>query len=224
MFSKAKKKQDQASLTSDLVEIGDTPVKPKSVATSRSMNANNKKSASKPTHGMPSLISSDVVIKGSVNAESEIQFDGILEGDIRAKGLVIGEHATVKGEVISERVKVAGTVEGAIRARQVELAATSNVKGDILHTALSIETGARFDGNCRHSDDPLSDNNRTAASKPRPRPTPKPVETNASAEPAEPKADLAPVKDEPVEEVAVATEEASKSTAFLSRLGKTELR
>jgi cytoskeletal protein CcmA (bactofilin family) len=32
------------------------------------------------------------------------------------------------------------------------------VEGDILHEAIAVETGAFFEGNCRHSDNPLADN------------------------------------------------------------------
>ena len=46
---------------------------------------------------------------------------------------------------------------GRIRARKVLLCATSHVEGDILHEAFAVETGAFFEGNCRHSDNPLGD-------------------------------------------------------------------
>ena len=50
-----------------------------------------------------------------------------------------------------------GKVVGRIRARKVLLAATSHVEGDILHEAFAVESGAFFEGNCRHSDNPLDD-------------------------------------------------------------------
>jgi hypothetical protein len=46
---------------------------------------------------------------------------------------------------------------GRIRARKVQLASTSHVEGDILHEAFSVEAGAFFEGNCRHSDNPLGE-------------------------------------------------------------------
>ncbi|MEM9810045.1 MAG: polymer-forming cytoskeletal protein [Pseudomonadota bacterium] len=130
--------------------------------------------------GVPSLISADMTIRGEVRAAGEVQFDGQIDGDIHAKGLVIGEGAEVRGEVVAEKVKVAGSVEGVIRATRVELTATSVVKGDVLHTALMIEAGARFEGNCRHSDDPLSDTVANASARELPAPahndlTPAPV-------------------------------------------------
>jgi cytoskeletal protein CcmA (bactofilin family) len=58
--------------------------------------------------------------------------------------------------VAAEEVTVRGRVQGSIRARKVLLASTCHVEGDILHEAFSVETGAFFEGNCRHADNPLA--------------------------------------------------------------------
>jgi cytoskeletal protein CcmA (bactofilin family) len=104
-----------------------------------------------------SILSNDLVVKGSIVSEGEVQLDGKVEGDVRAASLTIGEEATVKGEVISENVVIRGRVEGSVRARQVQLAATARVEGDVIHASLAIESGAYFDGHCKRSSDPLSD-------------------------------------------------------------------
>ncbi|HKU65699.1 MAG TPA: polymer-forming cytoskeletal protein [Rhizomicrobium sp.] len=103
----------------------------------------------------PSIISTDMTMQGSLSSNGDIQIDGRVEGDIRSIGLVIGEKAEVHGEIYAEDVTVRGKVVGHIRARKVLLAATSRVEGDILHEAFAVETGAFFEGNCRHSDNPL---------------------------------------------------------------------
>jgi cytoskeletal protein CcmA (bactofilin family) len=104
-----------------------------------------------------SILSNDLVVKGSIVSEGEVQLDGKVEGDVRASTLTIGEEATVKGEVISENVVIRGRVEGSVRARQVQLASTARVEGDVIHASLAIESGAYFDGHCKRSSDPLSD-------------------------------------------------------------------
>ena len=103
----------------------------------------------------PSIISTDMVMQGSLSSSGDIQIDGRVEGDIRSVGLVIGEKAEVHGEIYAEDVTVRGKVVGHIRARKVLLAATSRVEGDILHEAFAVESGAFFEGNIRHSDNPL---------------------------------------------------------------------
>lgn len=113
----------------------------------------------------PSIISADMVLQGSINSEGEVQLDGSVEGDIRAGSLTIGEEASVDGEVIAEAVIVRGKVKGSIRARQVQLAATARIEGDIVHSALSMESGAFFDGHCSHSSDPVADAGKASGAK-----------------------------------------------------------
>jgi len=108
-------------------------------------------------NGVPSIISGDLIVKGTLVSNGDVQIDGKVEGDIRASALVIGEKAIILGDVFAEEAVVRGRVEGSIRARKVQLCATCHVEGNILHEALSVEAGAFFEGNCRHSDNPLAD-------------------------------------------------------------------
>ncbi len=97
----------------------------------------------------PSIISSDLNIVGDLHSAGEIQIDGTVNGDIRTHALVIGESATVKGEIVADAVRVLGTVKGQIKAKVVKLAASAHVVGDIMHEDLSIETGAFLEGHCK---------------------------------------------------------------------------
>ena len=170
MFSKAKQKSptdDRArSLAADMSASAPVP-----------SAAPSKRSSSMRAAGVPSIISADVVMRGNVNSAGEVQLDGALEGDIKAATLIVGEKASVKGEIICESVIVRGRVEGGIRAKQVSLAATSHIVGDILHSSLSVESGAHFEGHCRHSDDPLSEAAASDFRKSRPTggPAPRPL-------------------------------------------------
>ncbi|HEX4635350.1 MAG TPA: polymer-forming cytoskeletal protein [Rhizomicrobium sp.] len=103
----------------------------------------------------PSIISGDMAIQGGMSSAGDVQIDGRVEGDVRSIGLVIGEKAEIHGEIFAEDVTIRGKVVGRIHARKLLLAATSHVEGDILHEALAVEAGAFFEGNCRHSDNPL---------------------------------------------------------------------
>lgn len=112
----------------------------------------------------PSILSSDLVVTGSVVSEGELQLDGQVHGDVRAGVLTIGEEASVSGEVVAETVSVRGRIEGSLRARQVQLASTARIEGDIIHSTLAIESGAYFDGNCRRESDPLSSTSSSSGS------------------------------------------------------------
>jgi cytoskeletal protein CcmA (bactofilin family) len=123
---------------------------------------------SKRTVSAPSIVSADMVIQGAINSAGDVQVDGQVEGDVRSLGLVIGEKAEIRGEIFAEDITVRGKVVGRIHARKVLLAATSHVEGDILHEAFSVESGAFFEGNCRHSDNPLGDIDLSASRRPAP--------------------------------------------------------
>ena len=107
--------------------------------------------------GTPSIIGSDVVIRGTILSSSDLQLDGKVEGDIRAFRLVVSEKSAVVGDVFAEEAVVHGHVKGNIYARKVELCAPCHVVGNILQEILSVETGAFFEGTCRRSDNPLAD-------------------------------------------------------------------
>ena len=105
----------------------------------------------------PSIFSSDVTVQGTLRSDGDIQFDGHLEGNIYSDSITIGDKAVVVGEVVAGHVIVRGRVDGSVRGRKVQLLSSAHVEGDILHNGLAVESGAYFDGNCRHAEDPLND-------------------------------------------------------------------
>jgi cytoskeletal protein CcmA (bactofilin family) len=111
----------------------------------------------RPMRSAPSIISSDLIVLGTLTSTGDIQIDGRVEGDIRSGSVTIGEKANIEGEIVAEEVIIRGRVQGTIRARKVQLSGTCHVEGIILHEALAVEVGAFFEGQCRHSADPLSE-------------------------------------------------------------------
>jgi cytoskeletal protein CcmA (bactofilin family) len=105
----------------------------------------------------PSIISTDLVIVGTLTSTGDVHIDGRVDGDIRSGSTTLGEKASFEGDIVAEDVTIRGRVKGTIRARKVTMASTSHVEGTVLHEALSVEVGAFFQGDCRHSADPLSD-------------------------------------------------------------------
>ena len=97
----------------------------------------------------PSRISSALKVTGQLESDEDIQIDGDIEGDIRARKVIIGAGATVKGTIFGEDVEVSGTVTGKIEATSVVLSKSARVSGDVIHKALQIEKGAYVDGHCR---------------------------------------------------------------------------
>lgn len=129
-----------------------------------------------------SVLSADLNITGNIKTTGDINIEGVVEGDIRAHLLTVGEGATVKGECIADDVVVNGRVVGKVRGLKVRLTSTARVEGDIIHKTIAIESGAHFEGSVQRQEDPLNGNkNMPPVSPPSATPVgaPKPAEAKA---------------------------------------------
>lgn len=112
-------------------------------------------SAPKKPKPAASVLSSDITITGNVRSSGDIQIEGTIEGDVRAQTLIVGETATVKGEIVAEEVITHGRVVGRLRGLKVRLSSSARVEGDIVHKAIAIESGAQFEGSVQRHEDPV---------------------------------------------------------------------
>ena len=103
----------------------------------------------------PSVLSSDLTVKGDIHTQGDVQIEGTVEGDIRAHQLTVGESATIRGEIVADEIIVNGSVVGRVRGLKVRLSATARVEGDIVHKTIAIESGAHFEGSVQRQEDPL---------------------------------------------------------------------
>lgn len=98
-----------------------------------------------------SVVGADLTITGSLISKGEVQIEGTVEGDIQGSHVIVGETATISGNIIADEVVVRGHVIGSVRSQRVMLQSTSQVDGDIFHQSLSIEQGALFEGKSRRT-------------------------------------------------------------------------
>lgn len=105
-----------------------------------------------------SVLSSDITITGNLKSSGDVQIEGTVEGDVRSQVVIIGESATVRGEVVGEEVVVHGRVVGRLRGIKIRLSSTARVEGDIVHKTIAIENGAHFEGSVQRQDDPIAQN------------------------------------------------------------------
>jgi cytoskeletal protein CcmA (bactofilin family) len=103
----------------------------------------------------PSLLSSDLFIKGNLTTSGDIQIEGEVEGNIKASLLTVGQNAKIKGEINTNELIINGFVSGTIRSKKVTLTSSAKVEGDIIHNTIAIETGAHFEGSIEKTDNPL---------------------------------------------------------------------
>jgi cytoskeletal protein CcmA (bactofilin family) len=88
--------------------------------------------------------------KGELEFEDTMRIDGRFNGRIVSKNeLIVGESASIDGEIHVGRIAISGTVRGKIKAdEKIEIHRTGKVFSDLETPALIIEEGAIFEGNC----------------------------------------------------------------------------
>ena len=101
----------------------------------------------------------------------DIQVEGIVEGNIRANLLTVGENANIKGEVIADDLIVNGRITGRVRGMKVRLSSSARVEGDIIHKTIAIESGAHFEGSVKRQENPLASDGGARAAPPAQDPT-----------------------------------------------------
>ena len=92
----------------------------------------------------------------SVRLEGTLEFSGTFRIEAQVKGtiissqtLMIGENATMEGQIQGNHVVISGRFNGVIFAKgRVEIHAKGIVTGEIHSPCLVIEPGGIFDGQC----------------------------------------------------------------------------
>ena len=89
---------------------------------------------------IPSIISEGSDFKGNIKSSGEIQIDGLLNGDVKAKQIVIGINGKVRGNIIANFLRICGKIEGEIRAEKMEVVSTASVKGNVFKKTISLDS------------------------------------------------------------------------------------
>jgi cytoskeletal protein CcmA (bactofilin family) len=95
-------------------------------------------------------------LEQGVKLEGRLESTGTFRVDCASKGtlvshetLILGENASVEGEIEGNHVIIAGRFHGTVRAKgRVEIQTKAIVSGEIFTPCLVMEPGALFDGRC----------------------------------------------------------------------------
>lgn len=95
-----------------------------------------------------SVFDSHISVSGDLETDGALRIDGRLEGSIhRADLIVVGQGASVVGDITAREVIVGGAVTGNIFAAQrTELQSTGIVAGDIRSAAILVHEGGVVQG------------------------------------------------------------------------------
>lgn len=91
-----------------------------------------------------------VRLEGKIETKGTFRIDSAMKGTlVSEETLILGEHASVEGQIDGNRVVIAGRFDGTIQAKtRVEIQPSGIVTGNIFTPCLVIEPGAIFDGQC----------------------------------------------------------------------------
>lgn len=99
---------------------------------------------------LETIVGDGTRVAGKVSVKGTIRIDGVLEGDVHADWVVVGETGKILGNTRSRGVVIGGSVEGNIEATEtVELMGKSSMTGEIRAPMLAVSEGAVFDGRSR---------------------------------------------------------------------------
>lgn len=91
-----------------------------------------------------------VRFEGNLESPGTLRIDCAMKGNLRTdESVILGENASIEGEIHANYVMVSGRFDGVIIAKgRVEIQTKAIVTGEIHTPCLAIEPGAIFDGKC----------------------------------------------------------------------------
>ncbi len=97
---------------------------------------------------VPCIISAGTKISGNITDGDVIHIDGVINGDISCKELVIGASGTVLGNVEAKSLELYGELNGTLKADNLFIAGSAKFIGDSVYKTIAIEPGAILVGKC----------------------------------------------------------------------------
>lgn len=93
------------------------------------------------------IIGEGYIFTGELQGSSVIRIEGKVIGNVNVdSGVILGENGIIEGNIISKSVIIYGTVTGNIKTTQLEIKKTAHIDGDITADTLEIELGAKYNG------------------------------------------------------------------------------
>ena len=102
---------------------------------------------SKNTEKLESFVGVNSHFKGDIKSKGTLRIDGTVEGNVEADWIVMGEKASLKGDVAARGVIMGGRMQGNIAAREIlEIRSKGQVLGDITTPKLVVSEGGVLEG------------------------------------------------------------------------------
>lgn len=99
------------------------------------------------TEKLESFVGVNSHFKGEVKSKGTLRIDGIVEGNVEADWLILGEKAHLKGDATARGIIVGGRIEGNVTAREIlEIKPKGQIVGDITAAKLTVSEGGMLEG------------------------------------------------------------------------------
>jgi len=95
-----------------------------------------------------SILATGAKIVGRIVSDGVIKIDGTVEGTVRSNGEVfVGQSGLIQGDIRAREVVVGGRVRGSIKTdERVEMQAGCTVHGDVVTPKLVVREGGQLNG------------------------------------------------------------------------------
>ena len=102
---------------------------------------------SKNTEKLESFVGTHSNFRGDIKSKGTLRIDGMVDGNVEADWVILGEKASLKGNVSARGVIVGGKIEGNVYAKEIlEIKSKGKVTGDISAPKLTVSEGGIFEG------------------------------------------------------------------------------
>ncbi|WP_280768046.1 bactofilin family protein [Salipaludibacillus daqingensis] len=107
----------------------------------------NKKNEKK-LNDISTLIGEETTFKGTLEVNSSIRIDGLIQGDVICQGdVTIGQSGHVDNELTARNLYIAGKVEGNVKVQEkIHIYDTGSLKGLAEMSTIIIEENGQFHG------------------------------------------------------------------------------
>ena len=93
------------------------------------------------------IVGDGVLIVGSISAPAGVQVHGVLEGDLTAGQVVVGESGRVLGSLTADVADIYGEISKDVKvSERLILRSTARFSGALHYRSIEVEPGARLNG------------------------------------------------------------------------------
>jgi len=99
---------------------------------------------------LESFVGANSTFKGDVDTKGTLRVDGVIEGNIVADWVILGDKSHIKGDIIARGMVIGGRVDGNVKAKEiVEIKTKGQLCGEIFTSKLIVAEGGILDGRAR---------------------------------------------------------------------------